>query len=496
METAARLRTFPHHRLAACLSIALSLLASQVHGDEVRVSGGGNALRRLAHRHTQHDVAIVRDARLPVHPAGSDAVVTNCNDAGAGSLRDALEQAQPGQYWTVDLTQLQCSLISLESGALGISPSAQDVELFGPSYGSYRDGKPAPTLTIDANYADRVFVNVYPQVRLDLHDLRLINGRFTGSGTVAASRPAGGCIYSAGYLSLYESVVSNCLIVGADVSVGGGIYAHSGLSLDRSTVTANLATVSPGGYTYGGGIFSAATAAIYESWIANNGAGGISYGGGLVALDNVNIGNSTISGNTAIYDAGIGLFGLNGGTYSDIYQSTIANNQATQGGVGAIGSGQTLHVEYSTIASNVSPSTTLAGGIELESNAALTLVGTIVANNGGNDIGGSGTITGAKNLVTSSTLALPSDTIMLDPQLRPLADNGGLTLTMALSPGSPAIDAGYCFWIGSPPPYDQRIVQYDDNGNPIGHFQRVVGPCEDIGAFEFGAGDIFANGFD
>ncbi len=57
----------------------------------------------------------------------------------------------------------------------------------------------------------------------------------------------------------------------------------------------------------------------------------------------------------------------------------------------------------------------------------------------------------------------------LDPKLGPLADNGGPTLTMALLPGSPAIDAGDT---SLAPPTDQR------------GFPRPFGPTADIGAYE------------
>jgi hypothetical protein len=57
----------------------------------------------------------------------------------------------------------------------------------------------------------------------------------------------------------------------------------------------------------------------------------------------------------------------------------------------------------------------------------------------------------------------------LDPGLAPLADNGGLTLTLALLPGSPAIDAGGNL---AAPPTDQR------------GFPRPFGPAADIGAYE------------
>jgi hypothetical protein len=59
-----------------------------------------------------------------------------------------------------------------------------------------------------------------------------------------------------------------------------------------------------------------------------------------------------------------------------------------------------------------------------------------------------------------------------DPKLGPLADNGGPTLTMALLPGSPAIDAGNT---SLAPATDQR------------GFPRPAGLAADIGAFEYGA---------
>ena len=62
--------------------------------------------------------------------------------------------------------------------------------------------------------------------------------------------------------------------------------------------------------------------------------------------------------------------------------------------------------------------------------------------------------------------------INTDPKLEPLTDNGGSTLTMALLPGSPAINAGDD---AACPAVDQR-----------GLFRPSLGRC-DIGAYEFGA---------
>src|SRR5450755_4294942 len=55
-----------------------------------------------------------------IHPSGSTLVVTSCADAGPGSLRDFIGQADTGT--TIDLSQLPCvdSTITLTSGAIPI----------------------------------------------------------------------------------------------------------------------------------------------------------------------------------------------------------------------------------------------------------------------------------------------------------------------------------------------------------------------------------------
>jgi hypothetical protein len=76
----------------------------------------------------------------------------------------------------------------------------------------------------------------------------------------------------------------------------------------------------------------------------------------------------------------------------------------------------------------------------------------------------------------------------IDPLLGPLADHGGPTMTHALLPGSPAIDAGDPVTeagVGEVPLYDQREAP----------FPRVAGGRIDMGAFEFQTlGDMDFNG--
>ncbi|MGA9341798.1 MAG: choice-of-anchor Q domain-containing protein, partial [Rhodanobacteraceae bacterium] len=93
-------------------------------------------------------------------------------------------------------------------------------------------------------------------------------------------------------------------------------------------------------------------------------------------------------------------------------------------------------------------------------------------------------VTGDHDAIMTSNIALPPDTIVDDPLLLPLADNGGPTLTHALDPSSVALDAGS----------NPDALVNDQRG---AGFARVVGAGADIGAFEAAPADaIFTNGFD
>jgi len=73
----------------------------------------------------------------------------------------------------------------------------------------------------------------------------------------------------------------------------------------------------------------------------------------------------------------------------------------------------------------------------------------------------------------------PGDQINTDPMLGPLQDNGGPTLTHALLPGSPAIDAGDPN-LTPPPFYDQRgpdFYRLRNDRIDIGSFEVQEGPA-------------------
>ena len=210
---------------------------------------------------------------------------------------------------------------------------------------------------------------------------------------------------------------------------GGGIYdAGTGTTITESTVAEDTARISSASGSDGGG-------GIYDG------------GGPSVYL------NDTISYNSVTVDApgaenGSGALFHDGspGSISDV---TIDQNFSNQAGRGIFND---------------------AG--------AYTLKNTIVANNG-TGCAGPGTITSAGfNLEGSATceLTMPSDLRNTDPRLGPLVDNGGPTLTRALTAASPAIDAGSCTdALGN-------VVTTDQRGTP--RPEPAAGRC-DIGAFEF-----------
>ena len=303
--------------------------------------------------------------------------------------------------------------------------------------------------------------------------------------------------------------VSNCIIednhaTAATFSAGGGIHARSGVTVINSTISQNSAG--------GGGIFSlGAGVTVINSTISGNSAlriaGGGGSGGGISTSNGapVTISNSTISGNTAaVLGGGIHAFG-----HLTISNSTISGNSANlanpaSGGGGiSVGRGRNLTVINSTISDN---SGSYGGGIfhggVLLGNT-VTISNSIVAGNSDRDnfapdLGGifaSVRVTVTNSLIGDNGITglmpapvgAPDDNgnfigtaiAPIDPLLDPLADNGGPTQTMALLPGSPALNAG-----NDDLALDAAgmSLEYDQCGPG---FARISGSSVDMGAYEF-----------
>ncbi len=135
---------------------------------------------------------------------------------------------------------------------------------------------------------------------------------------------------------------------------------------------------------------------------------------------------------------------------AEILNSTISSNNAGVSGIdedysGAISNAGLMRVTTSTIANNTRPP---GGDRQLGNSGELTLSNTIIAGvESGTDCGGvTPAVSLGHNLHTDGTCGITqqTDSPFSNPGLLPLADNGGLSKTHALQPGSDAIDTGNC----------------------------------------------------
>jgi CSLREA domain-containing protein len=237
-------------------------------------------------------------------------------------------------------------------------------------------------------------------------------------------------------------------------------------SIDRvfhlmGTITTKLngLTITGGnpGNSGGGGVVVSGTASITNSTISGNSAGS---GGGVVVSGIASIINSTISGNSA------GSGGLGGGFFvtgiATIINSTISGNSAYHGGGVMCFDGSSVSMGGTILDGNIS-----SGGYGPDcANQVATF--NSLGYNMISDISSGGCL--------FSAIGDQTDT---DALLLPLADNGGPTLTHALHPLSPAIDAGNPSCTGT----DQRGIPRPLDG---GSGSSVC----DIGALEYSIANI------
>jgi len=410
--------------------------------------------------------------------------VTNGNDSGPGSLRQALAQANDGDTINFDPAVSMVTLTTTEltiSQSITISASPQMVTV--------QRGFQAPEF--------RIF-HVMPGHSMEINGLTISGGRITddnGGGilndnstltiahctvngnaimSASAANLSGGGVYNSGTMTLNQVVVNNNFAAfgggGPNYPSGGGISNTGTMIIIAGTVQSNL------GFWSAGGIYNTGMLTITGSTILNNQTGNPghfgAYGGGIVNGGTMTIQDSTISGNTAL---GGDLQGGEGGGISGnnntITNSTITGNSALHGG-GLAGGGNITHTTFSTnSAIRDGGALYLTSSLELENTILKAgTSGANIFNNGGS------LITHGYNVCSddgSGLLNGPGDQINTDPMLGPLQNNGGPTLTHALLPGSPAIDTGDPDF--TPPPF------FDQRGPG---FVRVFNGRIDVGSFE------------
>jgi fibronectin-binding autotransporter adhesin len=321
-----------------------------------------------------------------------------------------------------------------------------------------------------SSFDDNTAVNDGGAVNADV--LLATSSRFSGN----TAGIAGGAISTKVQTTLQDSLVNN-----NTAAVGGGVSATF-FTMNSSEISGNSAFGSGGGA-------AAEVVSISDSRFLSNDVSGA--GGGLHVNDTFGVfpGRITRSVFTDNHagDEGGGLWLRSKMTISN---TTIALNGANNGGGGIF-----IHSAGDIGAYNM----TLSGhlnGQDLHKYGILRMQNSIISTPGQPDCLTSlqhPTIISLGNNIADDAscfgLDLPSDQINTDPRLEPLDNYGGNTLTFALQPGSPAIDAGNNTACNAAP-----VNGVDQRGGA-----RPAGAACDIGAHENGAEVlqvIFANGFE
>lgn len=373
----------------------------------------------------------------------STIMITGLGDSGPGTLRAAIEQAD------LDPAADTITFAPGLAGTIALTSALPDL---------------AGTLTLDGPGAPLLIV------------------ARSGASGVPGFRifhvPVGG-----------DVAISGMTVTGGTADSGGGILNEGRLTITGSSIRANTATVENTSVRVaasGAGIFNAGTLVVRASTISDNDATtgdfGISLGGGVANSGTLTVVDSTVSANSA----SSAIFGsaYGGGLYSTgrltVVNSTLSRNRASASGAMIFDNG-------------------LGGAIATRFNGALTIIDSTVSDNrAGEGNGLFGRITAlatifgeggefrivapsqftslGHNLFTNKPPITfqPTDLVNTDPRLGPLLDNGGPTLTRALLPGSPALDAG----VSIPGlTTDQRGIARPQGIAPdIGAFERELSP--------------------
>ncbi len=358
-------------------------------------------------------------------------IVTSDADAGWATLRGKIADAS-------------CPVITFDPGVSHITLTSGELRI-------QRDviinGTGPQALTIDGGGVFRVFHNDRKIVAIS--GLTITGGK--GEGRDGDPSWGGG-----GVLSWYGVTRLTDVVLTKNTAIqGGGIQSEgnsAALILTRVALVDNTSANSGGGVLVRGGT----TFTIRDSSATGNTAvrGGAIHAA-IVPFDMV---NSTVAGNTSSSTYGA-VYLPNGGVAS-ITNSTVVGNSTAPGGV----------------------------GVWAANTASVTFKNSIVAANGSqNCLAPAGVQVLGTNL--SDDASCVGFTQVTDVRLKPLADNGGPTQTMALKPGSPAIDAAVdCTdTTGASVTTDQRgVARPQMQACDVGAFEGTADELLDVEAPVFG----------
>ena len=473
-------------------------------------------------------------------PAQAAPTVSNTNDAGAGSLRQAIAEAGAGETITVPsgTYSLSSEPLAIEKNLTlaGAGSAATIIRSVGP-FRVFNIGPPGLT-TLEVTLSGMMIRDgrsFFPEsfgggILAESTNLTLSGVNLTGNIANANGEPgeagglaiAGGAILIKGVLTVIDSQVSGNTaesiggagFKGGGAQGGGIVVTNGGFRIERSTISGNVTNAGggqgpanagqDGGAAVASGVLAIAEtvpSSMVGSTVSGNvaeavpGAGGdagevVAAGFFTVTIKGqpVAVTNSTISGNVARNGPSIGKIGAAAGAFLI----------AAEGG--------SVTVTNSTIAANRLESSTpeSRGGNVFAAGLPSTIVfrNSIVANGVG-PAGSENCIVsppGPENPLASQGFNLDSkdqcnfkgagDKVNTDPLLGPLQLNGGLTQTMAPAANSPVVDQGAAFGLTT----DQRGVIRPIDLPTIPNSTVAGADGSDIGAHELQPSNAFTLG--
>ena len=356
--------------------------------------------------------------------------VTNLNNSGAGSLRQAIASANSGDTIQVFLL----GTINLTSG-LTIDKS---LNIFGTG---------RTLIVARASGAPNFRVLTITAGTVDIRSLTISNGR------CASNEFGGGGISISSAANVFLSFVTV-----SDNDANG--YSGGGIDNNGGTVSLFDCTISGNQATIGGGL-------------ANSGGAGAP----TMTLTNCTVANNSASNTSTTAGGAGGIYNFNG--LLTVRNSTIAGNSATtnaaSGGGGGInntsaGETSTVHLGNTIVSGNTSnqPGPDLRGAFISDGYNLIRI------KDGSTGMGSAGDQLG--------TASAP-----VNADLGSLRDNGGLVDTRAPSSTSPAIDQGKT--MGAANDARGRNRPYDNPTIP----NAAGGDGSDIGAVELQAPTVVTN---
>ena len=246
-------------------------------------------------------IAVLLLAATTMSAQAATITVTDTNDSGPGSLRQALANANNGDTINFTVTDV----ITLTSGGLGVT---KDVTISGPG---------ANQLAVDGNQGILVF-GLPPQRTVSISGLSIRNAQY-------------GISNNQGTLS-----ISNCVLSGHSIA---GLYNYAGQDSVGASMTvassvisnnSNIGALNVFPFQFSGGS-GCACMTITDSVVSNNNADGISNAGnGFTGTASLTVVNSDVSDN---HGGGISNDDGGGNTTATIVSTTVSGNWA--GGVTA-----------------------------------------------------------------------------------------------------------------------------------------------------------------